>query len=198
MQIRLAYNLMRWPSGLKMGNRMSALLDQKYEKLFALLDVNGDGVIAEDDFTLMAERVLVAFGEERAAGKGQKYADAMMNYWHALRETADTDGDGRIDGGEFRRAVRQASDNFDTLIGPLYEAGFHLADRDDDGLVSREEFVAVEQAIGVPADEAGATFDRLTEQGESLTLDRLMAAATQYYRNEDPAHTESHLLFGAL
>ncbi|BDH12677.1 MULTISPECIES: EF-hand domain-containing protein [Streptomyces] len=176
---------------------MGALLDQKYEKLFSLLDVNGDGVIAEEDFELMAARVLTASSEERTA-KGEKYADAMMNYWRALRETADADGDGRIDRDEFRQALRQVSVNFDTLVGPLYQAGFHLADRDDDGLVGKEDFVTVLAAIGVPATEAGATFDGLTEQDGQLTKDQLMTSAAQYYRNEEPAGTSSHLLFGAL
>ncbi|MEU2684948.1 calcium-binding protein [Streptomyces hygroscopicus] len=176
---------------------MGALLDQKYAKLFFLLDANGDGVIAEDDFALMADRVTAAFGEGRTA-KGRTYAAEMTNYWRALRETADADGDGRIGKDEFRLAVSRVSDKFDTLIGPLYLAGFRLADRDDDGLVGRDGFVTVLVAIGVPAAEAEATFDRLTEDGEPLTEDRLMTAAAHYYRDEDPAHTASHLLFGAL
>ena len=176
---------------------MGALLDQKYEKLFSLLDANADGVIAEDDFELMAGRVLAAFSEEQTT-KGKKYADEMMNYWRALRETADTDGDGRIDKGEFRQALRRLSENFDTLIGPLYSAGFHLADRDDDGLVGRDDFVTVLVGIGVPTAEAAAAFDRLAEQDGQLRKDRLMTAATQYYGDEDPANSASHLLFGAL
>lgn len=121
-----------------------------------------------------------------------------MNYWRALQETADADGDGRIDKDEFRLALHQMSGNFDTLIGPLYSAGFHLADRDDDGAVGKKDFVTVLVAIGVPTAEAGAAFDRLAEQGGQLTKDQLMTAAQQYYRNEDPADKASHLLFGAL
>ena len=187
-------------SALEGGDRVGALLDQKYEKLFALLDANGDGVIAEDDFELMGSRVLAAVGEERTAVKGKEYADALMTYWRALRETADADGDGRIDKGEFSQALSQVSDHFDMLIGPLYRAGFDLADHDDDGLVGKDGFVAVISAIGVPEEEAGAAFDRLTEteQGGQLSKDQLMAAATQFYRDEDPANTASHLLFGAL
>ncbi|QLH25640.1 calcium-binding protein [Streptomyces sp. Rer75] len=185
-------------SALEGGDRMGALLDQKYEKLFALLDANGDGVIAEDDFELMGGRVLAAVDEERTAAKGKEYADALMTYWRALRETADADGDGRIDKGEFRQALHQVSDHFEMLIGPLYRAGFHLADRDDDGLVGREDFVAVISAVGVPEAEAGAAFDRLAEHGGQLTKDQLMTAASQYYRDEDPANSASHLLFGAL
>lgn len=178
---------------------MGALLDQKYERLFSLLDVNGDGVIAEDDFVLMADRVRASFGEERTAAKGERYADEMLNYWHALRATADTDGDGRIDKSEFRQAVRHVSENFDTLIGPLYEAGFHFADRDGDGLVSRDEFAAVVAAIGVPEGDAGATFERLAGGADgTLTLAQLMTAATQYYCDEDPANSASHQLFGPL
>lgn len=177
---------------------MGALLDQKYEKLFTLLDVNGDGVIAEDDFELMSGRVLAAFGEERTAGKGQEYADEMLKYWQTLRESADADGDGRIDQREFGQALRQVSDRFDTLIGPLYQAGFRLADRDDNGEVTKEEFVAVETAIGVPAGEAAATFDRLTGHGAHLTMNQLMTAAGHYYRDENPDDAASHLLFGAL
>ncbi|WNE95250.1 EF-hand domain-containing protein [Streptomyces luomodiensis] len=179
---------------------MGALLDQKYERLFSLLDANGDGVIAEDDFELMAGRVVAAFGEESSA-KGATYADEMLNYWRALREAADADGDGRIDKDEFRQALSQVSDHFDTLVGPLYEAGFQLADRDGDGLVGKEDFIAVFVAIGVPAPEAGAAFDRLTGQDRQdgqLTKGRLMAAAAQFYRSEDPGDTASHLLYGAL
>ncbi|MEU5088391.1 EF-hand domain-containing protein [Streptomyces sp. NPDC021356] len=176
---------------------MSELLNQKYERLFSLLDANGDGVIAEDDFTLMAGRCVTAFGGEQTA-KGQVYAAEMLNYWRALRETADADGDGRIDRDEFRQALRHVSDDFDTLIGPLYAAGFHLADRDDDGRVGREDFVTVLTAIGVPADGAGPAFDSLAGPDGQLTKDQLMTAATGYYRDDDPANTTSHLLFGAL
>ncbi|MEV6566957.1 EF-hand domain-containing protein [Streptomyces kronopolitis] len=176
---------------------MGALLDQKYEKLFALLDTNGDGVIAENDFELMAGRVLTAADEESTA-KGEKYAAEMRNYWRALRNSADANDDGEISKDEFREALRHVSDTFDTLVGPLYQAGFHLADRDDDGLVGKEDFVAVLAAIGVPAPEAGASFDRLTEQSGQLSKDQLMTAATRYYCHEDPADSASHLLFGAL
>ncbi|MEU6476524.1 EF-hand domain-containing protein [Streptomyces sp. NPDC047017] len=181
---------------------MGALLDQKYEKLFSLLDANGDGVIAEDDFTLMAARVIETFGDGPLASKGKAYADEMLKYWRALRDTADTDGDGQVDKDEFSRALHQVSDSFDTLVGPLYRAGFHLADRDDDGLVTKEEFTVVMVAIGVPPEEAGAAFDRLTERGGGpdgqLSQDQLMSAAEQFYRTEDPADTAGHLLFGTL
>ncbi|BBA98435.1 putative calcium-binding protein [Actinacidiphila reveromycinica] len=177
---------------------MGELLDQKYERLFSLLDVNGDGAIAEDDFVAMADRVRASFGDERSLAKGQRYSDAMADYWHALRATADADGNGRIDKDEFRRAVRHVSDNFDTLIGPLYSAGFHFADRDDDGLVDRGEFAAVVAAVGVPADHAGHTFDLLSGPSGTLTLEQLMTAAAQYYCDEDPANGASHQLFGPL
>ncbi|WP_344570661.1 EF-hand domain-containing protein [Streptomyces axinellae] len=176
---------------------MGTLLDQKYEKLFSLLDANADGVISQDDFELMGGRVLAAFGEEQTA-KGKKYAEEMMNYWRALQETADADGDGRIDKSEFQQALHQLSANFDTLIGPLYSAGFHLADRDDDGLVGKDDFITVLVGIGVPPGEAEAAFDRLTDQDGHLAKDRLMTAAAQYYGDEDPANSASHLLFGAL
>ncbi len=177
---------------------MGALLDRKYERLFALLDVNGDGVIAEDDFVLMAGRVRASFGEERSLAKGRRYADAMTHYWQALRATADTDGDGVIDRDEFRRAVLHVSADFDTLIGPLYEAGFHFADRDDDGLVGRDEFAAVIAAVGVPERHAAQTFDLLAGPDGTLTLERLMAAAARYYRGDGSADDAGDQLFGPL
>lgn len=177
---------------------MGALLDQKYDRLFSLLDVNGDGVISEDDFVMMADRVLTSFSGGRTAEKSQRYADELLNYWRALRTTADADGDGRVDKEEFRHAVRHVSEDFDTLVGPLYEAGFRYADHDDDGVVDKEEFAAVVVAIGVPAGQADATFDKLAGPDGRLTLAQLMTAATQFYRDEDPANAAGHSLFGTL
>ncbi|GAA3722333.1 calcium-binding protein [Streptomyces tremellae] len=176
---------------------MSALLDQKYAKLFFLLDSDGDGVIAEDDFELMAERVVIAFGEQDTA-RGEEYAQRMARYGRALRAAADTDGDGRIDEGEFGRALLRVSDDFDTLVGPLYEAGFSLADRDGDGLVDKRDFGTFMVAVGVPEDAAGAAFDALADQGGRLSRAALMAAAAEYYRGAGPSATSGHLLFGAL
>jgi len=176
---------------------MSTLLDQKYDKLFGLLDFNGNGVITQQDFEHMADQILLTFGEARTSAKGQELVQEMTNYWHALRHVADADGDGRVSGDEFRDAVHQVSDDFDTLVGPLYRACFRLADRDDDGVVSRDEFIAAEVAVGVPADAAGATFDRLTGQDGHLTMDALVAAVAQYYR-DDAASDGTHLFFGPL
>ncbi|AZS82957.1 EF-hand domain-containing protein [Streptomyces griseoviridis] len=175
---------------------MGELLDWKYERLFSLLDANSDGVIAQDDFTLMAGRVLEATGEQRTA-KGEAYKGAMMNYWLSLRQTADADGNGRVDKNEFRSALRRVSVDFDTLIGPLYQAGFRLADRDGDGLVARQEFTTVLVAIGVPATQAESAFDGLADQDGRLTESRLMHAAGVFYRDENPDNSASHLLFGA-
>lgn len=175
---------------------MGELLDWKYGRLFSLLDANRDGAIAEDDFELMAGRVLEATGEQRTA-KGRRYAGEMMNYWQALRGTADADGNGRIDKSEFQHALSRVSRDFDTLIGPLYQAGFRLADRDDDGLVERQEFITVLAAIGVPVTQAEAAFDGLADGDGRLTERRLMDAATLYYRDENPDNSSSHLLFGA-
>jgi Ca2+-binding EF-hand superfamily protein len=71
---------------------------------------------------------------------------------------------GQISKDEFRQALHQVSNDFDTVIEPLHRACFRLADRDDDGLVSKQELIAAEVAVGVPAYDADATFDRLTEQ----------------------------------
>ncbi|MEW2548282.1 calcium-binding protein [Streptomyces sp. NPDC047002] len=176
---------------------MSALLDQKYAKLFFLLDSDGDGVIAEDDFELMAERVVIAFGEQDTV-RGEEYAERMAHYWRALRAAADTDGEGQVDEGEFGRALRRVSDDFDTLVAPLYEAGFRLADRDGDGLVAKRDFGTFMVAVGVPEDAAYTAFDALADAEGRLSRAALMAAAAEYYRGAEPSAGAGHLLFGAL
>ncbi|MFI6348568.1 EF-hand domain-containing protein [Streptomyces sp. NPDC050560] len=175
---------------------MGVLLDQKYEKLFSLLDINGDGVIAADDFTLMADRVLEAF-DEKGTEKGGRYSAEMDNYWRSLYDTADRNDDGVIDKEEFLGALHQVSSDFDTLIAPLYRTGFRVADRDDDGVVGRTDFITAFAAIGVPGAEAGRTFDGLTGDSGQVTEDQLMTAVAEYYRGDDTGNT-SRLLFGAL
>merc|ERR1719271_1280546 len=89
----------------------------------------------------------------------------------------DADGYGKVDFGEFQKAMGVSKDDLKRRMLKKYgnaEEALKAADADGDGKVSPEEFAKMAEELGVPPELAKEMFDDLEKAGDSLTGDEFM------------------------
>lgn len=122
-------------------NQPSDLRERNLRSIFAVFDVNGDGVISGSDFAEMARIVcdLIGITDE---SKRAAFKDSYLSWWERLRADADQDGDGRITAAEFA-AASAAGDPlayYNETAGPVLKMMTEAMDLDGDGFIEHEDY----------------------------------------------------------
>ncbi|MFG2004037.1 EF-hand domain-containing protein [Spirillospora sp. NPDC048911] len=144
---------------------MEAQQQERLRARFDQFDANGNGSIEAGDFDLVAARLLREFGQSESSEKGRAVVASHRSYWEQLAEQLDTNRDGRISFEEFCRGVGRP-ELFDRVVRPYAQAIVAIADRDDDGYVQHDDFVACLRALGFARERIEAVHSSLsTEDG---------------------------------
>src|SRR5579859_1712584 len=102
----MEHGILAWAGLWRRGDAgVSENLPERYlDAIFALLDVDADGVITFDDLAALGMR---ACEQLRIAGSAQAEAilDGYASWWEELRAGLDADGDGRISRAEFAQVM---------------------------------------------------------------------------------------------
>ncbi|MFE6836708.1 EF-hand domain-containing protein [Streptomyces sp. NPDC057705] len=173
------------------------LMRRKFEHRFDLLDTDGDGYIAQTDFTALADRLIDGMGEPADSDRSRALRDAKEHYWTSLTALVAADGSGRISRDDFATGLARTPDasRISAMVRPSVEADLALADRDGDGVVDVDEFTALFHAIGVSAPEAQEIFRTLDRDGDGeLTLDEWLAAALEFFTSTDETAPGNRIL----
>merc|ERR1719484_72274 len=129
----------------------------------------------------VARRVHAAYGTTGEAWEdiaGSPDANHMTpEQGEKIYKEMDADGDGKVDFGEFQKAMGVSKDDLKRRMLKKYgnaEEALKAADADGDGKVSPEEFAKMAEELGVPPELAKEMFDDLEKAGDSLTGDEFM------------------------
>src|SRR4051812_37124956 len=174
--------------------------DNRLLKSFGFFDIDGSGYLEYDDIIAMAARITSAFGVAPDSAEGRALANGFEVFWRTLLNELDLDGDRRISSDEYRtgmvNAFAETDGGFERGLRPLVTAILAVADTDDSGVLDREEFQRLEQAIGNPGAHAAEAFSKLDRDGsETLTVDELVEAAREFHTGTDP-DAAGNWLFG--
>ncbi|MFD8145339.1 EF-hand domain-containing protein [Streptomyces sp. NPDC059708] len=129
--------------------------DTAKRRIFAMLDVDGDGVITPAEYLGRVDRAAAACGRDP---QDPLVATALAAHAEVFRQM-DGNGDGAVTYEEYRDWA--GHDAFEESCRPALGSLFDLADRDGDGHLSREEFTRLRSATGNSAEGADAAFDAL-------------------------------------
>ncbi|MFF7411960.1 EF-hand domain-containing protein [Streptomyces lydicus] len=130
--------------------------------IFAMLDVDGDGVISREEYLARPERAAAALGREA----GDPLVTAVLATHQHVYASMDVAGNGKVTFEEY--AAWAGAEAFDEVCRLALGALFDLADADADGKLTRAEFSCLRQALGNQADQAEAAFDALDADGDGL------------------------------
>lgn len=148
---------------------------------FELLDADGNGYLEQSDLRVVAERLVAGFGAPVESAQAQRVVAGYAEFWHALVDSADSDGDGRITRAEFDAALaRLATDR--AVFTRLAEAVVALCDTDDDGSLNQAEFQQMLGTIGVSIDDVGVLFHSLDADASGyLDVAEIADALCRFY-----------------
>ncbi|MEC3995404.1 calcium-binding protein [Actinacidiphila sp. DG2A-62] len=165
---------------------------QRVALVFSLLDANGNGVLDEEDFTLMGDRVVAAAPPIALQAK-ERLRAAFALYWTTLRDELDADGDGVVSFEEYQACVL-SPERFSATVTEFAEALAALGDPDGDGLIERPVFVALMTAIGFALPNIHALFDAFEPDQDDRVEVRTWVEAIKDYYAPDKAGIADHLV----
>ncbi|WP_229922764.1 EF-hand domain-containing protein [Streptomyces morookaense] len=150
------------------------------QRVFAMMDRDGDGVISAHDYLSRIDRVVQATGRPEDDPLVATARAEGLKAWG----TMDADGDGRLTFAEYDAWVD--GDKFDNICQYALGSLFDLVDADGDGALDRAEFTTLRTALNNPPGNAGAAFAALDTDGDGLVArDAYLAAIRAYIVGDD-------------
>ncbi|KOG58512.1 hypothetical protein ADK76_17110 [Streptomyces griseoflavus] len=179
---------------------VAGVIAQKSDQWFNLADVNGNGYIEEDDLRQLAERTLTHFGYSKESPKWARLHEAYAKAWQIMYELTDTDKDNRISRTEFQGYMdRNAKPSTaDGLLRPITDAEFDVADTDNDGYLSPDEYAELLRAFGLSTRDARTGARSIdTDSDGRISHEEYFVACRDLYSRE-AADDRSSQVFGPL
>ncbi|MFI7386364.1 EF-hand domain-containing protein [Streptomyces sp. NPDC049813] len=148
--------------------------------VFKLFDADGNGVLEDDDFTLMSDRVAAAVPDADQE-RTRAMRASFQQYWETLVRELDADGDGRITYEEFQACVL-SPERFNEAVD-AFAAGFsHFGDVDGSGTVTRPVFIGMMRGVGFELANIEALFDAFEpDAADRIRVDVWEAEIKNYY-----------------
>ncbi|MEW2587882.1 EF-hand domain-containing protein [Streptomyces virginiae] len=138
------------------------LTDAAKQRIFAMLDRDGDGVVSRTEYLARVDRAAAAMGR---GGDDPVVHTARAAHEHVFADM-DADHDGRVTFEEYRAWAGHES--FERSCRSALGSLFDVADHDGDGRLTREEFTQLRMASRNTETDAGQAFDDLDTDADGL------------------------------
>lgn len=168
---------------------------QKIARLFALLDVDGDGRVDGDDYTALAGRIAGVFGHTVGSVTESRLRSVLRKLWHIVHDHPKLDRNGVMTLPEMQadhvRDILHSPLGPD-VVRPLSLALLQVVDPTGKGTVAVEDLARLlALGFGVPEDEIG----RLAgSAGPVLRYQDVHRLVREFFFSGDPSAPGSILL----
>ncbi|MFK8909770.1 EF-hand domain-containing protein [Streptomyces sp. YS-3] len=170
-------------------------LTAKIEQGFDQLDVNGNGVLTENDHLEMGRRVASSLGHAEDSPQAERIVDAYTTIWREVHLPFVPAGSEGISKGQFvtsTRALAGDPEAAEATLGRLAETYLEIADLDQDGRISPGEFLAFQRGHfpGLTEEMADEAFSHLDTDGDgTLSPVEFTNAVIEFWSSSDPEAT---------
>ena len=173
---------------------------QKTDRLFALWDVDNDGVLGEDDARIVVANIAKVFGVEVTSPAYAQLYDTQMATLVQLQQLADANGDGRITTAEHQAfwdmmLSANAAAAIEGMAASYLVFWKNVDPAGGDG-TTLERWTKYLSAHGLPPSAAQEAFAQCdTDRDGVLSPEEAVRAITEYF-GDDPA-APGNWYFGA-
>ncbi len=170
---------------------LTELQTRKLPNLFAIHDLNRDGVLEQADFHEYTRRIASSRGWTPESPEYQQLLSRFLTFWKGLEAVADASRDQRVTINEWLAywdRILTAEGKFDELVEPIAELIFSLLDHNGDGVISADEYALMYSAGGLDPRTAAVAFASLDlDHDGRLTVDEMWTLVRQYFQSNDPS-----------
>lgn len=170
------------------------------DRVFTILDADGDGRISKGDFTAMSRGVGPEFGFDEGSPQARRLVEGYEEIWDYICG-ADLDVDGEVGAAEFREAHTSGRVTTEVLLEKWEAASrrcFELADGDGDGYIDLEGLVAIYRGGGITDRKVAETaFGAMDVDADGrLDWDELSAHVRGLFTATDESAKGAHMVSG--
>jgi len=173
---------------------MGDFIKKKLEFLFRYrYELSGSGGIDFEDYDSVVKKLTAAAAVQPGDKFYDETEDRQMETFRYLMNTADKDGDGEINLDEFIEwglgiSREMESGQLSEGLMQFLKLNWRNTDQNDDGVVDKEEFIAVHKLWDVPKKLSAPAFDSLTGNGEKpLDFDLYLDISKRFFTSYDVA-----------
>ncbi|MET9950509.1 EF-hand domain-containing protein [Streptomyces sp. NPDC006339] len=170
-------------------------LTAKIEQGFDQLDVNGNGVLTEEDHVEMGRRVASSLGHAEDSPEAERIIGAYTAIWREVHLPFVPAGSQGIPRDQFvasTRTLAQDSQAAKAILGRIAETYLQIADLDQDGRISPAEFLAFQRGHfpELTEESAAEAFSHLDTDGDgTLSPAEFTHAVIEFWTSPDPDAT---------
>ncbi|MFD4370732.1 EF-hand domain-containing protein [Streptomyces sp. NPDC058486] len=168
-------------------------LTAKIEQGFDKLDVNGNGVLTEEDHVEMGRRVASSLGHAEGSPEEERIIGAYLAIWREVHLPFLPAGTEELSRERFVASTRTLADNPEAAraaLGGIAETYLRIADIDQDGRISPAEFLAFQRGHfpELTEESAAEAFGHLDTDGDgTLSPAEFTDAIIGFWTSTDPA-----------
>lgn len=174
---------------------------ENIDRVFAMLDLSGNGRISWDDFETLTYGIAKEFGLETSSTEVKGLLAAYKNVWDYIREAADLSKDGSVVKIEFQEAHSTQRLSAGELLNKWQVAAdrcFNVADRDADGYIDEDALASIYRAGGIADRQVARAAFQAMDVNDDGQIDKaeLSANVRGMFIATDESMKGAHLLSG--
>ncbi|WP_258105229.1 EF-hand domain-containing protein [Marinoscillum sp. MHG1-6] len=173
---------------------LSEFQSTKFKHLFNLLDINDNGIIQKNDFTLLAERVAPFVNGKIDSKAYNQLVYRGMTFYNRLIKSLEPSDPSRIGMHEWVKYIDKEiiesgdQDNLAELTQLLLGFIFGLFDENHDGFLSLEEYQEIFQVLSIDDSKASLLYEKLDSNSDDrLSRYELVLAVEGFLTSDDPS-----------
>jgi|KBSSwiStaDraftv2_1062776.scaffolds.fasta_scaffold36821_1 Ca2+-binding EF-hand superfamily protein len=168
---------------------LSEFQKRKLTNLFNIHDLNHDGALERSDYVEYTNRLTGKRGVPAGSPKYEELLSQLLGFWGMLEQIADRNQDKRVTLREWFACFDQLLSSPDSAqrMRPIGEAVFGMLDRNNDGLVTLDEYKWLFSSGGLDSSLASDSFKKIdTDHDGRITTAELSARLFEFFMSDKP------------
>lgn len=180
---------------------LTTFQQKKITKLFKFWDANGNGVLDQQDYEGVAERLSAERGWAPGTDKYNFLRQRLIEDWNEAKKFADTNNDDKISLEEwlvFCETFMNDKEMYKITVTNVADAIIDGVDIDENGLIEQNEWELLFKIYGKQKDEATYAYGVMSENG-TVDIDKAKVLSLLddfFYSNDEAA--KGNYMFGKL